>query len=139
VSHFLLECAGQFVHLMLHTLGHSLEQRRTTRQDYVREQIVAHELLTVTPDYRVETSLMNTITCVTKLRWSKQSLSATESLVTNRDLATIWQLVILLDCLVVLLLLHGCLIITNNIAHRLFDIRDDVHLLRRAEMVTFFL
>ena len=67
MSHFFLECAGQFVHLMLHTLGHSLEQRRTTRQDYVREQIVANELLTMTPDYRVETSLMNTIACVTKL------------------------------------------------------------------------
>jgi len=123
---------------MLHTLGHSLEQRRTTRQDYVREQIVAHELLTVTPDYRVETSLMNTIACVTKLRWSKQSLSATESLVSDCDLATIWQLVILLDSLTVLLLLHGCLKITYNIAHSLFDIRDDIHLLRRAEMVTFF-
>lgn len=80
--------------LLPQTLSHSLEQCAATTQDDVSEQVFTHVIVALHD--RVEAVFVDTFKVMASQLRVEKDLGASEALVANQDLSTIWQLVVLL-------------------------------------------
>ena len=81
--------------LLLHSLSDTWEHGGTTGHDDVTVQFLTD--IDITLDDRVVSSLVDTGGLKTENRWLEEGLWSSESLVTDSDDLTVWQLVGLLD------------------------------------------
>jgi len=68
--------------------------------------------------------------------WLEQDLGGSESLISDKDLSTIRELIILLASVALFGFLHSGIIIINNITHFFFDILNDLNFSIGCERVT---
>ena len=113
----------ELVDLVPHALVKTLKQGGTTTHDNVLEEVTTH--VSVALHHRVEAVLMHTLEVVSGKAGVKQDFSAAETLVANQDLAAIGQLVVLFASVALLGLLHGGVVVSDDIAHSLLDVAHD--------------
>lgn len=119
---------------LLHTLSDTWEQSSTTRHNNVTVQVLTH--INVTLDDRVVGGLVNTSSFQTQVGWTEQSLSSSESLVTNGDNLSIWQLVGLLNSRRLRRSLHFLLKVQSDVTQLFLDVTDDFSFSGGGESVT---
>jgi len=68
--------------------------------------------------------------------WLEQDLGGSESLIADKNLSTIGELIILLASVALFGFLHSCIIVVNNITHFFFDILHNLDFSIGCERVT---
>lgn len=59
------------------------------------------------------------------LSWGKENFGGSESLISDKDLSTIWKLIILFTCVIFLGFKLGLLVVVDNVAHFFLDVLND--------------
>ena len=109
--------------LLPHSFSHTIEEGGATTQDNVLEKVLADVHVALL--YGVVTVLVDTLNLfvfLTGLGWVEHDFSCAEPLVANKDLSSIWQLVVLLAGVGVLSFLECVLVVIDHIAHLFLDV-----------------
>jgi len=123
---------GEVDHLLLESLGDSSVHSSTTGHDHVLVEVFSD--IDVALHDGLEGELVDWWDFTTNgAEWVKESLWASELLVTDGDDVAIWELILLLFGGGVLELLHLFLVVEGDVAKLLLDVSDDLEFGRGGE------